>query len=128
MGKMQRAKGAAFEREIANALGVQRNIGQARDGGNDLDRPPFTIECKRRASFGVQRAWIAQAIAACTPERPIPVLVVRADRDEAFVVMRFSDWRQAVAALPASPDSSAAISLPVSTSAGADATPVDPAA
>jgi hypothetical protein len=127
VGKMQRDKGASFEREIAQALGVRRNIGQTRDGGNDLDLPPFTIECKRYAKFGVKRAWIAQAVQACTPERPIPVVVVRADRDEAFVVMRFSDWQAAVVP-QVSPDSTGATSHLAFASAAADATPVDPGA
>jgi hypothetical protein len=105
MGRSQREKGARFEREIANALGRTRKLGQEREGGSDIDLPPYTIECKRRASFGVQRAWMDQAIAACTPERPIPVLIVRADGDEAFVVLRFSDWAaQVVVVSPGSTD------------------------
>lgn len=97
MGKSQRTKGAAFEREIANALGVKRKIGQSRDGGNDLDLPPYTIECKRRARASFSWGWMEQAIAAVTPKRPVPVVIVRGDRGEAFVVMRFREW-QALAA------------------------------
>jgi hypothetical protein len=93
MGKMQRNKGAAFERAVANDLGIKRKIGQSRDGGNDLDLPPYTIECKRYAKFQIKRAWMQQALDACTDDRPVPVLVVRGDHDEAFVVMRFTDWK-----------------------------------
>jgi hypothetical protein len=121
MGKSQRTKGASFEREIANALGVKRKIGQARDGGNDLDLPPYTIECKRRARASFSWDWMEQAIAASTPERPVPVVIVRGDRGEAFVVMRFSDWQGLAippAAAPASGDSSASTS-PAAPSSGA---------
>ena len=57
MSKHSRDKGATFEREIANDLTadwgtpVKRNIGQARDGGDDITVSPFRIECKRRAGI-----------------------------------------------------------------------------
>ena len=106
MGKSQRTKGATFEREIANALGVKRNIEQSRDGGNDIDFPPYTIECKRYSNTAFRWEWMHQAIAACTPERPTPVVVSRVDRGEALVVMRFKDWQALVAG-----DSTAASAL-----------------
>jgi len=121
MGKMQRNKGSAFEREIANALGVKRNIGQSRDGGNDLDFPPYTIECKRYGNTVFRWEWMHQAIAACTPERPTPVVVSRVDRGEALVVMRFTDWL----ALVTSPASSSAPSSPDASSVPSGGTPAD---
>ena len=114
MGKMQRTKGATFEREIANALGVKRNIGQARDGGNDIDYPPFTIECKRYQKLMFRPAWMRQALAACTPERPTPVVITRGDGTEAMVVMRFTDWQGLVRA-----SSSGGSALPLETPGGA---------
>lgn len=132
MGKSQRTKGASFEREIANALGVKRKIGQARDGGNDLDLPPYTIECKRRARASFSWDWMEQAIAASTPERPVPVVIVRGDRGEAFVVMRFTEWRSLVgadntaASAPAAGPGGAAAPLP--DASGTSAPPTDGAA
>jgi hypothetical protein len=91
MGASQRTKGAAYEREIANAIGAKRNIGQARDGGDDITHEGYRIECKRRASVGPMKDWMAQAVASCT-EGDTPVVVCRGDRGESYVILRFTDW------------------------------------
>lgn len=96
MGKYQRTRGAAFEREVANELTAQwgvkckRNIGQARDGGDDITVLPFRIECKRRQKFAAQ-PWMAQVEAATGPGE-IPVVVVRGDGQDGMVVLRFRDF------------------------------------
>lgn len=71
MGKMQRTKGASYEREVCDAFGaalgvkVQRMIGQARDGGADiLDVKPLVIEAKRRKTLGTVMGWLSQCMAA----------------------------------------------------------------
>lgn len=98
MGKMQRNKGAQYEREIANDLAatflrpIKRKLGQARDSGNDIDLPPFRIECKRYASIAVY-TWLEQCVAACGL-RDIPVVVARADSKESIVVLRFCDFKK----------------------------------
>jgi hypothetical protein len=110
MAKFSRDKGATFEREIANELTallgkrVKRNIGQARDGGDDITIPPYRIECKRRASIAVY-AWLDQCAEACrdqsvhtmampqTEPAHIPIVVGRADHREPIVVMRWSDFK-----------------------------------
>lgn len=93
MGKSQRVKGAAYEREIANAIGAKRNIGQARDGGDDITHEGYRIECKRRARLGPMVEWMAQAKAAVRdPERETPVVVCRGDGGESLVILRFEDW------------------------------------
>lgn len=96
MGKASRDKGARFEREIANDLtdrwgvSIKRNIGQARDGGDDITVDPFRIECKRRAKIAGYD-FIEQATAA-TDEGQIPVVVMRADGKKPLVLMRYDDW------------------------------------
>lgn len=108
MGKAQRTKGAVFEREIANDLGamlhrpVKRNIGQARDGGDDITLPPFRIECKRRAGIAVYE-WLEQCMAACQTA-DIPVVVARADKKDAVVVMRYVDFKVMAKAMIGSTD------------------------
>jgi len=93
VSKMQRTKGAAYEREIchrfesATGRQVKRHIGQARDGGNDITVPPFTIECKRRRSFKVIESWLRQADNACSSEAPIPVVIARSDGGQSFVII-----------------------------------------
>jgi hypothetical protein len=108
MGKAQRTKGAVFEREIANDLGaffklpVKRNIGQARDGGDDITLQPFRIECKRRAGIAVY-PWMEQCVAACKPG-DIPVVVARADQKDAVVLLRYADFKQMAKAMIGSTD------------------------
>lgn len=105
MGKLQRTKGAVYEREIAErfsaAVGVpiKRNIGQARDGGNDLDVGPLVVECKRRKTLTTIEGWMAQARAAAgrrsvdpSDFRPIPVVVCRADQGMSHVVLELNDF------------------------------------
>lgn len=104
MGKSQRTKGASYEREVCAAinealsLDVKRNIGQARDGGNDIDCGPLVIECKRRKTLKTIRDWFDQARAACvrTIERKaldgdfspsFPVIVCREDNGESLVLI-----------------------------------------
>jgi hypothetical protein len=93
MGASQRRKGATYEREIANAIGAKRNIGQARDGGDDITHEGYRIECKRRARLGPMVEWMAQAVASVQePERETPVVVCRGDGGESLVILRFDDW------------------------------------
>lgn len=100
MSKSQRNKGAAFEREVAaeltKVLGyeVKRQLGQARDGGHDIDlQNGILVECKRRKSFATLYDWMAQCVAACAMRNAtaLPMLVVRADGEESLVVVRLAD-------------------------------------
>jgi hypothetical protein len=97
-GRMSRTKGAGYEREVAGELQgwlgavVTRRLGQARDGGHDLELPGFTVECKRRAGF-IGHAWMAQAVAASVGNGGLPpVVFARGDRHETIVMMRLADW------------------------------------
>jgi hypothetical protein len=85
---------------FSEALGrkVQRNIGQARDGGNDIDIGPLVVECKRRKTLGTVYGWLNQAIAAiglrpADPSRlQIPIVVARQDAGTSIVIMRLEDF------------------------------------
>ena len=96
MSKSQRTKGANYElatcKAIREATGVdvKRNIGQARDGGDDITLPPYRIECKRRASISTY-VWMDQCAKSCGPT-DVPVVIARGDGRESLVVMRFDDW------------------------------------
>lgn len=92
MGASQRRKGASFEREIANAIGAKRNIGQSRDGGDDITHEGYRIECKRRARLGPMEEWMAQAAASVQSPQEVPIVVARGDGKEALVILRFADW------------------------------------
>jgi hypothetical protein len=92
-----RAKGAAFEREIVNALrdylGVdcRRNLEQTRSGGEDIILKPYSIECKRRANMALYEWW-DQAVTSAKRSNLRPVMVLRADRKDALVVMDFQEF------------------------------------
>src|SRR5208282_6925704 len=105
MSKLSRTKGAGGERELcallSDAFGqvVKRKLGQAREGGNDVDLPGFRVECKRRKRIGNLYEWVEQAklplreATAATFQRiPIPVVMLRADGKEWLVTMRLADW------------------------------------
>lgn len=79
---------------FSEALGrkVQRNIGQARDGGNDIDIGPLVVECKRRKTLGTVYGWLNQAIAAVKSEGKRPVVVARQDAGESIVILRLTDF------------------------------------
>ena len=96
MSKSQRTKGATYERDVCSAiqdatgLDVKRNIGQSRDGGDDITLPPYRIECKRRAKIATYE-FMDQCAKSCG-QNDVPVVVMRGDGRESLVVMKFSDW------------------------------------
>lgn len=96
MGKMQRTKGASFERDIVNdlrsILGVSaaRNLSQTRDSGGDIVLDHFVIECKRRARISIYE-WVEQAEESCAPQQK-PIVVCRGDGQKALAIMRWQDF------------------------------------
>ena len=98
MGKAQRTKGHQFERDIVNLLKEKgypaaRNLTQTRDSGGDINLPRWLIECKRYAKIGRVYEWLEQAITAASGSQK-PVVVARADNEEAIVIMRFTDFME----------------------------------
>jgi hypothetical protein len=94
MSKMQRAKGAQFEREVVENFRVagyrcSRNLSQTRDGGGDILLDDLLIECKRRASIAVYD-WLDQATTAAEGRKPI--VVARGDKRECVVILRLVDF------------------------------------
>ena len=95
MGKMQRTKGATYEREIVHALvdrgwDAARNLMQTREGGADIILQDFILECKRRAKLSLYD-WLDQATLAAKG-RKRPVVVARGDRRESVVILRLDDF------------------------------------
>lgn len=96
-----RNKGASFERDIINALrdslGVEckRNLEQWRSGGDDIDLPPYSIECKRRATIAMYEWW-NQACKSAESAKRIPILVIKADRKEPLVVMDLQEFMRLI--------------------------------
>lgn len=80
-GRMSRNKGAAGERELAKILAdelgveVKRKLGQARDGGDDIQVGKYRLEVKRREALRLDD-WCEQIQAAAGPGE-WPVVVYR---------------------------------------------------
>jgi len=101
MGKAQRVRGSAYEREVCGdlsaALGrvVHRKLGQARDGGDDIEVKPFLIECKRRRRI-VAYQWLRQIEQAAADRggtrRSVPVVVARADGQDSIAILKLADF------------------------------------
>ena len=101
MGKMQRVKGATYEREVAKFfadmldLDFKRVLGQERDGGGDVtaEGSGFLIECKRYKAMKGLYGWMRQASISSfnTLVPKIPVLAIRTDNEESLIVIRMKD-------------------------------------
>ncbi len=80
-GRMARNKGARGENELAailtDELGVEvkRKLGQARDGGDDIQIGKYRIEVKRREALRLDE-WCQQVEACCEPTE-VPVVAYR---------------------------------------------------
>lgn len=80
-GRGRRNKGAAGERELAAILTdnlgvvVKRKLGQARDGGDDIQIERFRIEVKRHERLQIKE-WCKQIEAASEPG-DIPIVCFR---------------------------------------------------
>lgn len=97
MGKMQRDKGANFEREIANAF-KKEGINARRGGASQAfsanldpdvvleDLPGLWIECKKGSKTYPLKA-LKQAKAACSNNTP--VAICRDDREKTIVTMEW---------------------------------------
>ena len=97
MSKSQRDKGHGFERDIVNLLKehgyeASRNLTQTRDSGGDINLPRWLFECKRYAKIAVY-TWLDQAIKSAKGNQT-PVVVAKADRKEAIVIMRLTDFME----------------------------------
>ena len=97
MGKLQRTRGAAYEREVCDVLTkkfgtkVSRKLGQARDGGDDIEVGNLRIECKRRRGIAVYE-WLAQVQVAAKDSDKLPVVVARADGKRSIAILDLDDF------------------------------------
>ena len=104
MGKMQRDKGARFERWVANALKhlwpeSRRGILQTRSSSEvaDVEGTPYWIECKHQKRPNIHAA-MAQAYEASlesmltTSNFKAPVVVSKRDGEPPLVTMTFEHW------------------------------------
>ena len=99
MGKMQRNKGARWERDLAKLFAgampganVRRGLCQVRDSSEmaDVENPVFWVEAKVGKKPN-PRAALKQAVEAA-PKGRVPVAVIKDDRQTPFVAMQLEDF------------------------------------
>ena len=94
-GKASRNKGAAAERELATMLSdqlgvtIKRKLGQARDGGDDIQIGKYRIEVKRREALRLDD-WCKQ-VEAASGAGDVPVVAYRRNGKPWRVVVPI-DW------------------------------------
>ena len=94
-GKTSRNKGAAAERELATMLSdelgfaVKRKLGQARDGGDDIQIGKYRIEVKRREALRLDE-WCKQ-VEAASGAGDVPCVAYRRNGQPWRVVVPI-DW------------------------------------
>lgn len=95
-GKGKRMKGQVGERELAAILSdelgivIKRNLGQAREGGDDITIGQFRIEAKRQEKIQIEAWW--EQVKAATGPGEIPVLAFRRSRNPWKVVLDLGDF------------------------------------
>ena len=95
-GRGKRNKGAAGERELASILKdhlgfeVKRNLGQARDGADDITIQKFRIEVKRQERLQVDK-WSEQ-VESCSKSGEIPILAYRRNGQPWRVCLKLDDF------------------------------------
>jgi Holliday junction resolvase len=95
-GRGKRNKGAAGERELAGILKdhlgfeVKRNLGQARDGADDITIQKFRIEVKRQERLQVDK-WSEQ-VESCSKVGEVPVLIYRRNGQPWRVCLKLDDF------------------------------------
>lgn len=96
MGARERRRGASAERELAALLSeslgtvVKRNLGQSREGGDDITIGKYRIECKRHNKLAIP-AWLRQVEEACK-DGDVPIVAFRQDGQPWRVVLRLDDF------------------------------------
>lgn len=96
MGKMQRTKGAGFERKIAKVFrelypDAKRNLeyqGELGELGTDVIAGPFRIQCKRMREY----APVNKINEVRTDINTVSLLITKADRKEAVVVLSLTNF------------------------------------
>lgn len=103
MGRMQKEKGARFERTVAGifkdwgypAFRTAQFCGKSGEAADVGGVPLLHIECKHCEMMRLYD-WIAQAVRDCEAEKKgnKPVVIHKANNKPILVTMRFDDWME----------------------------------
>jgi hypothetical protein len=96
-----RAKGKRGERNFINALrdhhpGIKPNREeQAADGGLDFVNTgefAYEVKCGKQCKIIKIKKWLDQLNTECPPTKSIQVLLIKPDREDAYVIMPYSSY------------------------------------
>lgn len=96
-----RAKGKRGERNFLNALkdhhpGIKPNREeQAADGGLDFVNTgefAYEVKCGKQCKIIKIKKWLDQLNTECPPTKSIQVLLIKPDREDAYVVMSYASY------------------------------------
>lgn len=96
-GRGSRAKGAKGERDVCHLISaitgeiVNRNIGQSRDGGHDIDWGPFALEVKSQQTVTMP-AWQTQVRKSVEGTDLVPSVVWRRKAEEFWIALPMKDF------------------------------------
>ena len=96
-GKHKRRKGANYELEIALKFGTERVGSRGKEDHihSDVEHETFYIQCKRRASIAAYK-WFTKTAEFAKTVGKIPIVVMREDRGENFVMITLDDFLELV--------------------------------
>jgi len=101
-----KGKGRRLQNFVAEQLNNKYNTLDFRpaimgESGTDIkpsnalkEKYPWDIECKNQEKWNIPEFW--KQTTANTEEGRKPLLVVKKNRHEALVIMRFSDWMEMI--------------------------------
>lgn len=96
-GRYAKQKGERGEREVCALITKitgeesKRKLGQAREGGGDVDWGPFLLEVKARSTVAMP-AWQTQVCAAVEGTGQVPAVVWRRNGEKWWIAVPFEDF------------------------------------
>lgn len=96
-GRYAKQKGERGEREVCGIITrltgepSKRKLGQAREGGGDVDWGPFLLEVKARQTVSMP-AWQEQVRIAANESGQVPAVVWRRKGEEFWIAVPFEEF------------------------------------
>lgn len=96
-GRYAKQKGERIEREVCAIITQltgeesKRKLGQAREGGGDVDWGPFLLEVKGRSTVAMP-AWQKQVCEAVEGTGQVPAVVWRRNGEKFWIALPFEEF------------------------------------
>lgn len=98
-GRGAKRKGEVGERQVCAIINkitgeeTKRKLGQAREGGGDVDWGPFLLEVKNRSTVSMP-AWQQQVCTAVEGTDQVPAVVWKRKAEKFWIALPFEDFVQ----------------------------------